>query len=52
VDPVRQAIANSWPNAIDATAAKNEWGFKAHYDLDAMTKDMLDKLATKVKKNI
>lgn len=49
VDPVRQAIANSWPNAIDATAAKNEWGFKAQYDLDSMTKDMLDKLANKVK---
>lgn len=47
VDPVRQAIANSWPDAIDATAAKNEWGFKAQYDLDSMTKDMLDKLAQK-----
>ncbi|MFC6041114.1 L-threonine 3-dehydrogenase [Paenisporosarcina macmurdoensis] len=47
VDPVRQAIANSWPDAIDATAAKNEWGFKAQYDLDSMTKDMLDKLAKK-----
>ncbi|TQR08743.1 L-threonine 3-dehydrogenase [Psychrobacillus soli] len=47
VDPVRQAIANSWPDAIDATAAKNEWGFTYKYDLDAMTKDMLEKLATK-----
>jgi nucleoside-diphosphate-sugar epimerase len=49
IDPVRQAIANSWPNSIDATAAKNEWGFKTQYDLDSMTKDMLDKLATKIK---
>ena len=47
VDPVRQAIANSWPDSIDATAAKKEWGFKAQYDLDSMTKDMLDKLAQK-----
>jgi nucleoside-diphosphate-sugar epimerase len=47
VDPVRQAIANSWPDAIDATSAKDEWGFKAQYDLDSMTKDMLDKLAQK-----
>lgn len=47
VDPVRQAIADSWPDAIDATAAKNEWGFTYKYDLDAMTKDMLEKLATK-----
>ena len=43
VDPVRQAIANSWPDSIDATAAKEEWGFTYKYDLDAMTKDMLRK---------
>jgi len=48
VDPVRQAIANSWPDAIDASAAKNEWGFKALYDLEAMTEDMFAKLAQKV----
>lgn len=47
VDPIRQAIANSWPDSIDATAAKEEWGFSFKYDLDAMTKDMLTKLATK-----
>lgn len=47
VDPVRQAIANSWPDSIDATAAKEEWGFTYKYDLDTMTKDMLEKLATK-----
>lgn len=44
VDPVRQAIADSWPNSIDATAAKEEWGFKAEYDLEKMTGDMLEKL--------
>ncbi|ETT87288.1 L-threonine 3-dehydrogenase [Viridibacillus sp. FSL R5-0477] len=47
VDPVRQAIADSWPNSIDASAAKEEWGFKAKYDLDAMTADMLKKLKEK-----
>ena len=47
VDPVRQAIANSWPDSIDASAAKAEWGFKAKYDLDAMTKDMLHQLRAK-----
>ncbi|MGE6487259.1 L-threonine 3-dehydrogenase [Paenisporosarcina sp. NPDC076898] len=47
VDPVRQAIANSWPDSIDASAAKDEWGFKAQYDLDSMTADMLAKLAKK-----
>ncbi len=48
VDPVRQAIADSWPDSIDASAAKNEWGFKAAYDLDMMTADMLEKLKQKL----
>ncbi|MBM7646661.1 nucleoside-diphosphate-sugar epimerase [Scopulibacillus daqui] len=48
VDPARQAIAESWPNAIDATAAKEEWGFKAEYDLAKMTEDMLAKLKIKL----
>ena len=43
VDPVRQAIADSWPDNIDATAAKEEWGFTYKYDLDAMTRDMIEK---------
>lgn len=49
VDPVRQAIADSWPNSIDPTAAKEEWGFKAKFDLDAMTIDMLNVLKEKLK---
>jgi len=48
VDPVRQAIADSWPNSIDATAAIQEWGFKAEYDLNKMTEDMLAKLRGKL----
>ncbi|MFC4354063.1 L-threonine 3-dehydrogenase [Chryseomicrobium palamuruense] len=47
VDPVRQAIANSWPDSIDVSAAKAEWGFKAQYDLDAMTRDMFKQLRAK-----
>ncbi len=47
VDPTRQAIAESWPNAINAKAARDEWGFKAGYDLKAMTTDMLIKLQKK-----
>lgn len=47
VDPIRQAIADSWPDNIDATAAKEEWGFSYKYDLDAMTKDMLQTLKSK-----
>jgi nucleoside-diphosphate-sugar epimerase len=44
VDPVRQAIAESWPNSIDATAAKEQWGFNPKYDLKSMTEDMLKKV--------
>lgn len=46
-DPVRQGIANTWPDSIDPTAAKEEWGFKAEYDLAKMTADMLEKLRAK-----
>lgn len=48
VDPVRQAIADSWPNSIDASAAAEEWGFKAKYDMARMTADMLEKLKHKL----
>ena len=48
VDPERQKIAESWPNSIDATAAIEEWGFKYEYNLDKMTKDMIDKLRHKL----
>lgn len=48
VDPVRQQIAESWPNSLDVTAAMEEWGFCPQYDLDAMTKDMLEKLGVKL----
>lgn len=51
VDPVRQAIADSWPDNIDASAAEQEWGFKASYDLYAMTADMLEKLGEKLGKD-
>ncbi len=40
----RQAIADSWPQSLDDSAAREEWGWKPSYDLDAMTKDMLDVL--------
>ena len=49
VDPVRQAIAESWPNSMDDSAAREEWGWTPEYDLASMTKDMLEKLSTKLK---
>ena len=48
VDPVRQGIAESWPNSIDPTDAKIEWGFAPKFDLDRMTVDMLEKLSEKL----
>jgi len=52
VDPVRQSIAESWPNSLDVSAAREEWGFDPKYDLDKMTDDMLAHLkeTLKVKK--
>lgn len=47
VDPIRQGIADSWPNSMDSSCAKNEWGFAAEYDLAKMTTDMLKKLSAK-----
>lgn len=48
VDPLKQSIAESWPNMMDDTCARNEWQWKPTYDLDSMTKDMLEKLSIKL----
>ncbi|TFZ39284.1 L-threonine 3-dehydrogenase [Soehngenia longivitae] len=48
VDPVRQKIAESWPNSLDDSEARKQWGWKPNYDLDSMTKDMLEKLNMKL----
>ena len=48
VDPVRQGIADSWPNSIDDSAAREEWGWQPEYDLAAMTGDMLEQLRKKL----
>ncbi len=47
IDPLRQAIAESWPNSLDDSCAREEWGWKPEYDLDAMTSDMLVKIREK-----
>ncbi|MBQ2525698.1 MAG: L-threonine 3-dehydrogenase, partial [Bacteroidales bacterium] len=47
VDPVRQAIADSWPDRMDDSCAREEWGWKPSFDLDSMTVDMLDALRRK-----
>jgi nucleoside-diphosphate-sugar epimerase len=40
----RQAIAESWPQSVDDSVARKDWGWKEEYDLCAMTKDMLENL--------
>ena len=47
LDPLRQAIADSWPDSLDDSCARAEWDWKPEYDLDAMTRDMLEKLTEK-----
>ena len=49
VDTVRQEIADSWPNYMDDSAARTEWGWNPSYLLDTMTTDMLDQLAQRLK---
>ena len=50
VDPVRQAIADSWPDSLDDSAAREEWGWNPAYDLDAMTEDMLTHLDERLRR--
>jgi nucleoside-diphosphate-sugar epimerase len=48
VDPVRQAIAESWPRSIDDSAARAEWDWNPEFDLPAMTRDMLTNLSARL----
>ncbi len=48
IDPVRQALANSWPNSLEDYAARVEWGWNPEYDLDATTRDMLKVLGRRL----
>ena len=48
LDPLRQAIADSWPDSLDDTCAREEWDWKPEYDLDSMTRDMLVNLRKKL----
>lgn len=48
VDPLKKAIAESWPDKLDDSCARQEWDWKPQYDLSSMTIDMLDKLSKKL----
>lgn len=49
IDPLKQRIADSWPDSLDDTCAREEWGWKPIYDLESMTVDMLEKLGEKLR---
>ena len=51
IDPLKQSIADSWPDSIDDSCAREEWDWKPEYDLDNMTKDMIEELSAKARKN-
>lgn len=48
IDPVRQAIADSWPKHMDDSCAHQEWGWQPEFTLSAMVEEMLEKLAVKL----
>ncbi|MBC8208559.1 MAG: NAD-dependent epimerase/dehydratase family protein [Desulfobulbaceae bacterium] len=48
VDPIHQAIADSWPDNMNDSAARSQWGWASQYDLERMTSDMLARLAAKL----
>lgn len=50
VDPLKQSIAESWPDKMDDSCAREEWGWRPTYDLATMTVDMLDKLSARLLK--
>lgn len=47
VDPVRQGIADSWPDSIDTSEAERQWGFRPKYDLEKMTTEMINAIRYK-----
>ncbi len=47
IDPVKAAIADSWPNMMDDSCARNEWGWKPEWDMERMIDDMLSAVRAK-----
>lgn len=46
VDPLRQSIADSWPNKMDDSEARKQWGWRPEYDLATMAREMIEKLSS------
>lgn len=49
IDPVKREIAESWPNSLDDTCARQEWGWKPEWNLAKMTEDMLNVIRSREK---
>ena len=49
IDPIKAQISASWPDSLDDTCAREEWGWKPEWHIDAMIDDMLEKIALKIK---
>ena len=52
VEPIKQAIANSWPNNMDDSCAREEWGWNPKWNLEKMTVDMLRAIREKKAKGL
>jgi nucleoside-diphosphate-sugar epimerase len=48
-DPVKSRIAASWPDSMDDSSAREEWGWNPGWDLESMTRDMISKIGEKLK---
>lgn len=48
IDPVRQAIADSWPRSMDDSAAREDWNWSPRYSMQTMTAEMLDRVRSKL----
>ena len=48
LDPLRQSIADSWPDSLDDSCARTGWDWMPEYDLDAMSQDMIKNLRVKL----
>lgn len=48
VDPLRQSIAESWPESLDDSEARRQWGFSPAYDMSATVADMLENLGPRL----
>ena len=52
VDPIKENIARSWPDSMDDSCAREEWGWAPTWNLETMTADMLEKVKAKYEKGL